>query len=163
MFCRSLFVLLYFFVWSLCSLFFFDLRILIITLVSSNSSCHTLIFSTHHVSECDRLWVTDDARRVYLTTFSIGIAACYVERTQLVLGTGRKPVPLVWRMICSLHVKDNVHMATVGWGITAILYRPDHAMVWMSSSPTNVWARGYGLWCLTPLSNNISVISWRSI
>ena len=39
MFCRSLFVLSYFFFWPLCCLFIFDLRILIITpLVSSDSS-----------------------------------------------------------------------------------------------------------------------------
>ena len=38
MFCRSLFVLLYFFFWPLCCLFFFDLRIVITPLVSSNSS-----------------------------------------------------------------------------------------------------------------------------
>ena len=38
LFCRSLFVLLYFFFWSLCCLFFFDIRILITPLVSSNSS-----------------------------------------------------------------------------------------------------------------------------
>ena len=37
-FCRSLFVLLSFFFWPLCCLFFFDIRILITTLVSSNSS-----------------------------------------------------------------------------------------------------------------------------
>ena len=37
-FCRSLFVLLYFFFWPLCCLFFFDIRILIAPLVSSNSS-----------------------------------------------------------------------------------------------------------------------------
>jgi hypothetical protein len=38
MFCRSLFVLLYFFFWPLCCLFFFDLRILITpSLVSSKS------------------------------------------------------------------------------------------------------------------------------
>jgi len=37
-FCRSLFVLLPFFLWSLCYMSFFDLRILIIPLVSSNSS-----------------------------------------------------------------------------------------------------------------------------
>jgi hypothetical protein len=36
-FCRSLFVLLYFLYWSLCCLFLFDLRILIIPLVSSTS------------------------------------------------------------------------------------------------------------------------------
>ena len=38
MFCRSLFVLLYFFFWPLCCLFFFDIRILITPLVSSNTS-----------------------------------------------------------------------------------------------------------------------------
>jgi hypothetical protein len=37
MFCRSLFVLLYFFFWPLCCLFF-DVQILIIPLISSNSS-----------------------------------------------------------------------------------------------------------------------------
>ena len=38
MFCRSLFVLLSFFFWPLCCPFFFDIRILITHLVSSNSS-----------------------------------------------------------------------------------------------------------------------------
>ena len=38
MFCKSLFVPLCFFFWQLCCLFFFDLRILIIPLVSSNYS-----------------------------------------------------------------------------------------------------------------------------
>jgi hypothetical protein len=38
MFCWSLFVLLYFLFWPLCFLFFFDIRILITPLVSSNSS-----------------------------------------------------------------------------------------------------------------------------
>jgi hypothetical protein len=38
MFCRSLFVLLCFFIWPLCCLFFFDIRIMIAPLVSSNSS-----------------------------------------------------------------------------------------------------------------------------
>jgi len=42
MFCRSLFVLLYFFVWPLCCLFFFDIRILITPLVSSDYSCQWL-------------------------------------------------------------------------------------------------------------------------
>ena len=41
MFCRSLFVLFYFFFWPLCCLFFFDIWILITPLVSSNSSCDT--------------------------------------------------------------------------------------------------------------------------
>jgi hypothetical protein len=38
MFCESFFVILSFFFWPLCCLFFFDLRILITPLVSSNSS-----------------------------------------------------------------------------------------------------------------------------
>ena len=38
MFCTSLFVLLYFFFWPFCCLFFFDIRIQITPLVSSNSS-----------------------------------------------------------------------------------------------------------------------------
>ena len=38
-FCRSLFVLLYFLLWPLCCLFIFDIRIPITPLVSSNSSC----------------------------------------------------------------------------------------------------------------------------
>jgi hypothetical protein len=38
MFYRSLFIHLYFFFWPLCCLFFFDIRILITRLVSSNSS-----------------------------------------------------------------------------------------------------------------------------
>jgi hypothetical protein len=41
LFCRSLFVLLYFFFWSLCCLIFFGIRILFTPLVSSNSS-HTM-------------------------------------------------------------------------------------------------------------------------
>ena len=38
-FCRSYLVFLFFSFWPLCCLFFFDLRILITPLVSSNSSC----------------------------------------------------------------------------------------------------------------------------
>jgi hypothetical protein len=38
MFCRSLFVLVFFFFWPLCCLFFFDIQFLIAPLVSSNSS-----------------------------------------------------------------------------------------------------------------------------
>ena len=43
MFCRSLFVLLYFIFWPLCCLFFFDIRILITSLLSSNSSYQLFI------------------------------------------------------------------------------------------------------------------------
>ena len=44
MFCRSLFVLLFFFFWPLCCLFFYHIRILITSLVSSNSSKHIIYF-----------------------------------------------------------------------------------------------------------------------
>jgi len=44
MFCRSLFVLLSFFFWPLCCLFFFNIRIMITPLVSSNTSYTTI----HH-------------------------------------------------------------------------------------------------------------------
>jgi hypothetical protein len=40
--CRTLFGLLYFFLWPLCCLFFFDIWILIAPLVSSNSSFHNI-------------------------------------------------------------------------------------------------------------------------
>ena len=45
MFCRSLFVFLYFFFCPLCCLFFFDLRILITRLVYSNSSSIIIMLS----------------------------------------------------------------------------------------------------------------------
>ena len=47
MFCRSLFVLLYFFFWPMCCLFFFDIRILITPLVSSNSSYNEFLQTLH--------------------------------------------------------------------------------------------------------------------
>ena len=46
MLCRSLFVLLYFFFWPLCFLFFFDIRILITPLVSSNSYIKQILQET---------------------------------------------------------------------------------------------------------------------
>ena len=49
MFSWSLFVLLYFFFWPLCCLFFFDVRILIAPLVSSNSSRFNLLFCVYLV------------------------------------------------------------------------------------------------------------------
>jgi len=52
MFCWSLFVLLYFFCWPLCCLFF-DIRIMIAPLVSSNSSLNYLAFQSFDV---ERIW-----------------------------------------------------------------------------------------------------------
>ena len=48
MICRSLFVFLYFFLWPLCCMFFLDIRILIIPLVSSNSFVE--VRATHLIS-----------------------------------------------------------------------------------------------------------------
>ena len=50
-FCRSLFVLLFFFDWPLCCLFFLDIRILIAPLVSWNSSFFWII-SKHCLLSC---------------------------------------------------------------------------------------------------------------
>jgi hypothetical protein len=50
MFCRSLFVLLSFFFWPLCCLFFFYLRILIPHLESSNSSMKSVYITTNVMS-----------------------------------------------------------------------------------------------------------------
>jgi hypothetical protein len=44
--CRSLFVLLYFFFWPLCCLFFLDMRFLIVRLISSNSFSSKLFSET---------------------------------------------------------------------------------------------------------------------
>ena len=54
MFCRLLFVLLYYIFWPLCCLFFCDIRILITSLVSSNSSLNFLFLAT--ASILDGVW-----------------------------------------------------------------------------------------------------------
>jgi hypothetical protein len=48
MFCRSMFVFLYFFLWTLCCLFFFAIQILITPFVSSNSSSNGHSFFIVH-------------------------------------------------------------------------------------------------------------------
>ena len=62
MFCRSLFVLLYFFFWPLCCLFFFNIRILITPLVSSNFG-HCVVCSSSIYGFSLPLW--------YLQTLTI--------------------------------------------------------------------------------------------
>ena len=49
MVCRSLFVLLYFYFWPLSCLFFFDLRILITPLISSNYSYSAQKTESHNI------------------------------------------------------------------------------------------------------------------
>ena len=57
MFCTSLFVLLYIFFWSLCCLFFFDVRILITPLVSSNTSCLWYRSKLDLLTEEERIYI----------------------------------------------------------------------------------------------------------
>jgi hypothetical protein len=57
MFSKSLFVLLCFFFWPLCCLFFFDLRLLITPLVSSNSS-YDHVYGYKHMFEFGRMYCT---------------------------------------------------------------------------------------------------------
>jgi hypothetical protein len=67
MFCRSLFVLLYFFYWPLCCLFFFDIRILIAPLASSNSFLYSSKLKLSliiHITSCS----TSDTHHVNLFT-----------------------------------------------------------------------------------------------
>ena len=58
-FCRSLFVILFFFFWPLCCLSFFDLLILITPFVSSNSSCiHLTIYLSIWLSICLYIYIS---------------------------------------------------------------------------------------------------------
>ena len=59
MFCWSLFVLLYFFFWPLCCLFFFDIRNLFTTLVASNSSCEGRIWWLKTITLKTKKVITD--------------------------------------------------------------------------------------------------------
>ena len=84
MFCRSLFVLLSFFIWPLCCLSFFDLRIPIAPLVSSSSSYACLsiynkieLYSFHNIvlKQCtifSKLSVLNEKKMAgNLTTYNI--------------------------------------------------------------------------------------------
>ena len=81
MFCRSLFVLLYFFFWPLCCLFFFDIQILITTLVSSNSSCRSptifeqnqkkLNHSLHQTYTSSFMWLNRYSARTTISLLTV--------------------------------------------------------------------------------------------
>jgi len=72
MFCRSLFVFLYFFFWPLCFLHvcFFDLRILITHLVGSNSSLFDLKLTDYCVNAAEYfMWkIFEHGRLIWYTT-----------------------------------------------------------------------------------------------
>ena len=72
MFCRSLCVLLYFFFWPLCCLFFFDIRIIITPLVSSNSSYkYIFCISTTFVNTRCKSWYLIQMQLLFNTLFSL--------------------------------------------------------------------------------------------
>ena len=76
MFCWSLFVILYFLFWSLCCLFFFDIRILISPLVSSNSSLTRLVIvatTNHTLVEHTNYYTTDTVYRPIRLYIYIGM------------------------------------------------------------------------------------------
>jgi type IV secretory pathway TraG/TraD family ATPase VirD4 len=75
MFCRSLFVLFHFFFWPLSCLFFFDIRILITPVVSSNSSYSIGSFVCVYFSEDHSALYF---REAYLTSF-INIRCIFVS------------------------------------------------------------------------------------
>jgi len=87
MFCRSLFVLLYFFFWLMCCLFF-DIRILITPLVSSNSSIDLLKYiQSMFLSSCNRI-KTFDFSTFYTTVphsklkdrLSVLVQLCFIKK-----------------------------------------------------------------------------------
>jgi hypothetical protein len=57
MFCWSLFVLLYFFFWPLCCLFFFDIRILIAPKLWNIVSSERYILHMQVLLECCYIWM----------------------------------------------------------------------------------------------------------
>jgi len=56
MFCKSLFVLLYFFFWQLCCLFFFGLRILITSLWYRQTRLPENVWALSHQTRSQTMW-----------------------------------------------------------------------------------------------------------
>jgi hypothetical protein len=82
-FCRSLFVLLYFFFWPLCCLFFFDIRILITSLWYLVAIVLSVL-----------LWYTDSD---YLPLVSCGHC---VVCSSLIYGFWLPPFGILWPLCC---------------------------------------------------------------
>ena len=84
MFCRSLFVHLSFFFWPLCCLFFFESRILITPLVSSNSSCPCVSFLLAIVLSVFLRVTNSDYLPWYLQTFLIEFVIMFLSLELLI-------------------------------------------------------------------------------
>ena len=100
MFCRLLFVLLFIFFWPLCCLFFFDIRILINPLVSSNSSSGCIHFEiiimphTKMISECssirsyrnmDEVWWRNWISLVVLSYFRVEWLSVHKQKHWMII------------------------------------------------------------------------------
>jgi hypothetical protein len=81
MFCRSLFVLLYFFFWPLCCLFFFDIRILITPFVSSNSSFYKKHFLMDPVTNMSDISKSKLIVAWY-KSFIVVVNKCWIQKLQ---------------------------------------------------------------------------------
>ena len=124
MFCRSLFVLLYFFFWPLCCLFFFDLRILITHLVSSNSSSSYIIARKSYIR-----WNKDDVHFILDQHVQLNVYSSCSSLQQLFTGGQVAPLgPFI--LLPSYSVFPNVG-CLVGKQQMAILY----SLVWPYPSP----------------------------
>ena len=86
-FCRSLFVLLYFFFWPLCCLFFFDIWILMTPFASSNSSYHMSVLQrpSHHAHVCADIYYIYKVCQIYSENFSEAVAAVIIWQLDLQL------------------------------------------------------------------------------
>ena len=79
MFCRSLFVILFFFFWPLCCLSFFDLRILITSLWYLQTLL--TICGEHFIAQCDiaSFAMCTIYGYCYSSTFSLTFALCEIK------------------------------------------------------------------------------------
>ena len=95
MFCRSLFVLLYFFFWTLRFLFFFDILILITPLVSQDSSYQNLTPEFFRVFMLFYLFVV---HYVTLTLFGLSmvVSTAPAELQNILMGTATQRNDQEW-------------------------------------------------------------------
>ena len=138
MFCRSLFVLLYFFFWPLCCLFF-DLHILITPLVSSNSSYYIR-----------RAASPEEIKLVvfyYLIVFEIW---------------PEKRVGLYWEWSYSLF-RTFGHLTIEGGESSKNPWDFAFYLNFNGKFDFYFFYFGFEFWCFNATFSNISAISWRPV